>query len=245
MDGLRSHSEGGDEADPARYGSGEPGDPYGLPAAGETPGGAGNDPGEGAEGGERRPEGVSGPGESSARGASAGPPSEAFGRVPELGRRHLDPRAIPAARIGNGLGNLVLAALLLGGAIITRIASDPPGWIETLLIPVALGLGVLIAIFTHVWLGIALRRVRYRVDPRGMEIVRGVFFRSVVAVPRSRVQHTDVAQGPVQRRYGIATLTMHTAGTQNSSVEITGLSHETALEIRDYFMADSGSDDAV
>jgi hypothetical protein len=47
------------------------------------------------------------------------------------------------------------------------------------------------------------------------------------------VQHIDVTQGPLQRNYNIAQLILHTAGTMNASVSLTGLSHEKAVEIRD------------
>ncbi|MCO7225677.1 PH domain-containing protein [Pleionea sp. CnH1-48] len=74
---------------------------------------------------------------------------------------------------------------------------------------------------------------RWRFDEQGMHIVRGIFWRKQHAVPRSRVQHIDVAQGPLQRQYGISTLVIHTAGTLDASVSLVGLSFETAVEIRD------------
>ena len=55
-------------------------------------------------------------------------------------------------------------------------------------------------------------------------------------VPRSRIQHTDVSQGPVQRRYGIATLRVHTAGTENASVELGGLEHGVARLVREFLL---------
>lgn len=255
MDGLRSHSEGGGEPDPVRPAPGGSVNPYGEEREphGPAPGGEGANSGGSAESAEFASEATPLPAdpardEPGSRPADSAPGAEAptaFGRQPELGRRKLDPRAIPASRLANGIGNLVFAILLFVGSLVLRFVVEVPDWLEPFVIPAAVVVGLFTIFFTHFWIGVALRRVRYRVDPRGMEIVRGVLFRSVVAIPRSRVQHTDVTQGPVQRRYGIATLSMYTAGTQNSSVEITGLAHETALEIRDYFMADSGSDDAV
>ena len=55
---------------------------------------------------------------------------------------------------------------------------------------------------------------RYRVDADEIEIWSGVLWRQAVVVPRSRVQHIDVSQGPIERSYGLATLSIHTAGTQ-------------------------------
>ncbi len=63
-------------------------------------------------------------------------------------------------------------------------------------------------------------------------------------MPRSRVQHTDVSQGPLERRFDLATLVLHTAGTQHAAVSLGGLSHKAALAIRDYLI-EGGAGDAV
>ena len=65
------------------------------------------------------------------------------------------------------------------------------------------------------------------------------------AVPWARVQHADVSQGPIQRMYGVGTLTIHTAGTSNSSVNLAGLSHELAISLRDKIIRQRASGDVV
>jgi membrane protein YdbS with pleckstrin-like domain len=80
------------------------------------------------------------------------------------------------------------------------------------------------------------------VDDVGLEVQRGVWRRHAIAVPRSRVQHIDVAQGPLERRFGLATLRLHTAGTQHSLVEVSGLTHAAALAIREHLLAGRDAD---
>jgi membrane protein YdbS with pleckstrin-like domain len=48
----------------------------------------------------------------------------------------------------------------------------------------------------------------------------------------------------VQRKFELATLIVHTAGTENASVILSGLPHGAALQIRDYLI-DVGTEDAV
>jgi membrane protein YdbS with pleckstrin-like domain len=50
------------------------------------------------------------------------------------------------------------------------------------------------------------------------------------------VQHIDVAQGPLERRYGLATLSIYTAGTEYARVDLPGLRHERAVAIRDHLL---------
>ena len=92
--------------------------------------------------------------------------------------------------------------------------------------------------------GAHYRHTSYRVDDQGIEIRRGVYWRVVINVPRSRVQHIDVSQGPLDRRYGLGTLVVYTAGTDHAKVELGGLEHGRALRIREHLLP-SGADDAV
>jgi uncharacterized protein len=93
-----------------------------------------------------------------------------------------------------------------------------------------------LAMWSYRWAEIDYRYRSYRVDDAGIEIRSGVLWRAVSNVPRSRVQHTDVAQGPLERKYGLGRLIIYTAGTQHSRVELPGLEHQTALLIRDQLL---------
>src|SRR4029453_243714 len=52
---------------------------------------------------------------------------------------------------------------------------------------------------------------RYQVAPDALELRHGVLKRVHSAIPYFRVQHIDVAQGPVERAVGLARLIVHTA----------------------------------
>ncbi|HQX83726.1 MAG TPA: PH domain-containing protein, partial [Vicinamibacterales bacterium] len=75
-----------------------------------------------------------------------------------------------------------------------------------------------------------------------LEIRRGVIWRRVVNVPQTRVQHTDVSQGPIERSHGLSTLIVHTAGTEHAQVALPGLSREDALALRDQLLPRDGRD---
>ena len=85
-----------------------------------------------------------------------------------------------------------------------------------------------------------LRHASYRLDEQGIEIREGVIWRRVINVPRSRVQHIDVSQGPFERRYGIGTLAIYTAGVRHAMVALPGLDHARALRIRDFLLPERG-----
>lgn len=70
-----------------------------------------------------------------------------------------------------------------------------------------------------------------------LRVVRGLWFRSDSVVPFGRVQHIDLDQGPLERLYDLATLTVHTAGTHNASVPLPGLLHADAVAMREAIRA--------
>jgi len=77
----------------------------------------------------------------------------------------------------------------------------------------------------------------YQMSADRLRVVRGILWRSDTVVPFGRVQHIDVDQGPLERAFGIATMTLHTAGTHNASVDLPGLGEEHAREMREEIRA--------
>ena len=77
----------------------------------------------------------------------------------------------------------------------------------------------------------------YREEEDELHIRHGLLVRTRTLVPFGRVQHIDVAQGPVERRFGLATLILHTAGTRGAAVPLPGLPHAEAERMRDRIRA--------
>ena len=102
----------------------------------------------------------------------------------------------------------------------------------------------LLAWRAHAWPAIAYGHTSYKVDAQGIEIRRGVFWRTITSIPRSRVQHTDVSQGPLQRTHELGTLVVYTAGTDHARVDLPGLAHARALLVREHLLP-KGEADAI
>ena len=73
--------------------------------------------------------------------------------------------------------------------------------------------------------GVALREfdVAYR---------SGLFWRKTVIVAFNRVQHVEVSSGPLQRKFGLATVKFFTAGGSSVDLKVDGLSTERAEQMR-------------
>ncbi len=62
----------------------------------------------------------------------------------------------------------------------------------------------------------------------------GWLFRKKVVLPFARIQHVELSQGPVARRYELSTLKFFTAGGAAVDLSIPGLKTAKAKEIRAY-----------
>jgi membrane protein YdbS with pleckstrin-like domain len=149
----------------------------------------------------------------------------------------LDPRYVPLQRLVGRVTALVLSVPMLVGSIALL---TPRRWPWAVVLWLA-ALGALIW-FQWWWPARDYEHRAFRVDADGIEIKAGVYWRRVMNVPRSRVQHTDVVQGPIERRYGLGRLVVYTAGTEHSRVELPGLDHHAAMSLRDHLLPQSASD---
>jgi uncharacterized protein len=157
--------------------------------------------------------------------------------------RRLDPRVIQLDRTVGWIVTAVISfGLFVAGASTLIAASSWPVWAMAAVAAIWFGGTAGLGWWLQVWPAISYRYASYIVDASGMEIREGVVWRTVTNVPRSRVQHTDVSQGPLERRFGVATLVIHTAGTDAAVVSLHGLTHETALAIRDHLLPREGPD---
>lgn len=77
------------------------------------------------------------------------------------------------------------------------------------------------------------RSCGYAFTGKELHISAGLLFESCTIVPVARVQHLDISQGPLERLFGIRTLSVFTAGTDASQVVLPGLSQQAAETIRD------------
>ncbi|PCI66170.1 MAG: hypothetical protein COB38_10415 [Gammaproteobacteria bacterium] len=61
---------------------------------------------------------------------------------------------------------------------------------------------------------------------------QGIWWKKQTALSFSRIQHIDLSSGPLERKYGMATLKFFTAGGASSDLRIHGLPLEIAERLR-------------
>lgn len=145
--------------------------------------------------------------------------------APEL--TPLNPAYVTTTRIASSLG---LLPFVIGATVLEFAQAMPAG---TFIVPVIL-------IYIFLAFVVPARKYRhwgYAMGTDRLRVVRGYMFYRDTVVPFGRIQHIDVDQGPIDRRYDLATLTVHTAGNHNSTVALPGLLHADALAMREAIRA--------
>jgi len=158
-------------------------------------------------------------------------PEESVSAVDAAAWRRLDPQSVHVGRLTGAIWVAAIGLASLLGFGVTWLI-DPPE------LPIWIVLGatwVLLGLFA--WLAWVLpekrfRYTRYRLDELGLLIHRGRMFHSELGVLRSRIQHSDVSQGPIQRAYGLATLSISTAGSDEGEIGLTGIPIGEARRLR-------------
>ncbi|WP_175631803.1 PH domain-containing protein [Virgibacillus siamensis] len=138
--------------------------------------------------------------------------------------------AIKAWKITAGIYVAVLWLATIAATVLTFIF-DWSIWV----IPAAV---LVSAICTYVFVFLLpvlrWRRWRYEVFEQEIYIQHGILIVSRTLVPMIRVQHVDTQQGPVLKKYKLASVTISTAATTH---EIPALLEEDASELRDRISA--------
>ncbi|MYV97889.1 PH domain-containing protein [Streptomyces sp. SID3343] len=129
-------------------------------------------------------------------------------------------------------------ALLLGACFLVAVAGGGPlGYFVVWWAGLALAAGCAVL---GGWGVRAIRRNqrswRYAEREDDLLIEHGVQFRRLVVVPYGRMQFVDVEAGPLERRFKIATVTLHTASASSDAV-VRGLPPQEAARLRDRLAA--------
>ena len=143
-----------------------------------------------------------------------------------------DWRAPPAraVRLHASCLALLFAAIAATAVAIPVVAADRWGLGMKL---GAAALWLAVAAMAGAYLGARLRHQRWKLDSDGLWLQQGRLWWRETRVPTSRVQHVDIKHGPLERRFGLATLVVHTAAVHLSGITVRGLDDADAQHLRD------------
>lgn len=141
----------------------------------------------------------------------------------------LGPAALAVRRIHAAASGVVVGLVLLAVDVGVRVAGvEPP--VPVAVVPAVVALVVLVP--SLVLATLVHRSWAWALEPDHLRVDRGVVVRRSALIPRRRVQHVSTHVGPLQRRFGLVSLEVHTAGARTPNVVVQNLEAEVADDLR-------------
>jgi membrane protein YdbS with pleckstrin-like domain len=139
----------------------------------------------------------------------------------------LEPGQLTAMRISAAITAFVLLVVAAVADVWLFVEAATP--LGLVVVPAAVPL----LYYVFVTPGRRFRRWGYARTEDELHVAHGFLVRTETSVAFHRVQHIDIAQGPIERMCGVWELVLNTAGTLNSRIRVPGLSRATAEALRD------------
>ena len=96
-------------------------------------------------------------------------------------------------------------------------------------------------VISLIWPSIAVPRQGYVLRDKDILFRKGVIWRSITAIPFNRIQHVETSSTPLDRKFGLATLQLFTAGGSSGDLKIDGLGRNVAEQLRVYILKKAGA----
>jgi membrane protein YdbS with pleckstrin-like domain len=129
---------------------------------------------------------------------------------------------VTVRRLANGLGDGLFVVALGVAAAVWR-----PWWLFALA-----GVALALSLWTQWLIPRQVRALAWGLRDRDLVFRQGVKFRQLTYVPFVRVQYVDIKAGPIDRAFGLTTVTVNTAAS-GLAATIPGLDPETAARLRE------------
>jgi len=146
----------------------------------------------------------------------------------------LSPSYLKVSYLGTTIFFLILAAILMGIRLFA--AFDIPFLVE-----LGVGSGWLLLLVFSLWHAYEDFQIQgFAIRDRDLTYRSGVFFRRTTVIPYNRIQHAEVKQGPIERRFKLQGLEIYSAGGDGSDLYIPGLQAARADQLRDFIIEKVG-----
>lgn len=129
---------------------------------------------------------------------------------------------------------LITFSIMLAGIITLYLLVDK------LRTPFAIAIATIVYVFVVSMTVItgtrSFKRKKYAVRERDILYSTGWLFQSLHMVPFNRLQHCVVNMGPIDRKFGLASVSLYTAASEGKDITIHGLKQQEAEQLKDLIM---------
>ncbi|MFZ6025518.1 MAG: PH domain-containing protein [Bacteroidota bacterium] len=152
---------------------------------------------------------------------------EGLPEVQAVSFKPIHPDYLKVLRINWGIVFLLIAGIIVTIFTLTKKLQNP------LAISIVSGIYLLLVLFTVIIGTGSFRRKQYAIREKDILYKTGWIFQNLHMVPFNRLQHCVVNMGPIERRFGLATLSLYTAASEGKDITIHGLPQTEAEQLKE------------
>ncbi len=143
----------------------------------------------------------------------------------------LNKKYLPISLLSTALfGLLLLSIFLVVNFVNTDMIED------NRIVFSVIGGVILLFVFILLISALGFKHKAYALREHDVLYKSGLIFRKTIALPFNRVQHSEINQGPIERKFNLASLEIFTAGGSQSDLTIPGLLNEDAQSMKAFIM---------
>jgi membrane protein YdbS with pleckstrin-like domain len=124
--------------------------------------------------------------------------------------------------------------ILVGLAVLILVQLGLFSWLTYVLLLVWLALYLVSLWFA----GVSVRHKSYLLRYHDISYREGVFFKTWITIPFSRVQHCEIIKGVIDSMIGLVELRIFTAGGSSSDIVIPGLQPDIAVALKEHIIGE-------
>jgi membrane protein YdbS with pleckstrin-like domain len=124
--------------------------------------------------------------------------------------------------------------ILVGLAVLILVQLGLFFWLSYVLLLVWLAL----YLFSLWFVGVSVRHKSYLLRYHDISYREGVFFKTWITIPFSRVQHCEIIKGVINGMVGLVELRIFTAGGSSSDIVIPGLQPDVAFSLKEHIIGE-------
>ncbi len=156
-------------------------------------------------------------------------------KVEDIDFQPIDKKYLKVILIGNFLFFLLLAA----GLFALNFFTDELGTTSYL---ISGGAFLLVITWNLIITFLGFKRKMYAIRDKDIIYTKGLIWFVRTSIPFNRIQHAEIKQGPIERKFKLSSLKVFTAGGQSSDLVIPGLPSETAQQLKDFILRKTAED---
>ncbi|GGB67939.1 PH domain-containing protein [Shewanella inventionis] len=126
----------------------------------------------------------------------------------------------------------IAVIIMLALGIVSQIALNIPINVTLSILTAYALLALIIIKLIH----LKAKRISYGVFEHELVLREGLFWVSTTALPYTRLQHVNVSQDPLERKYHLVTLKCFSAGSGVAEIDLPGLNADLAEHLRQHLL---------